>query len=29
MMLCLLPATRLALDGWPPEDIADASGFST
>jgi DHA2 family multidrug resistance protein len=27
MMLCLLPATRLALDGWPPEDIADASGL--
>ena len=27
MMLCLLPATRLALDGWPPEDIPDASGL--
>ena len=27
MMFCLLPATRLALDGWPPEDIADASGL--
>ncbi|HWY60567.1 MAG TPA: DHA2 family efflux MFS transporter permease subunit [Rhizomicrobium sp.] len=27
MMLCLLPATRLALDGWPDEEIADASGF--
>ena len=27
MMLCLLPATRLALDGWPAEDIADASGL--
>ena len=27
MMLCLLPATRLALDGWPDEDIADASGL--
>ncbi len=27
MMLCLLPATRLALDGWPPDDIADASGL--
>ena len=27
MMLCLLPATRLALDGWPPEDVADASGI--
>ena len=27
MMLCLLPATRLALDGWPAEDVADASGL--
>jgi DHA2 family multidrug resistance protein len=27
MMLCLLPATRLALDGWPPEEVADASGL--
>jgi MFS transporter, DHA2 family, multidrug resistance protein len=27
VMFCLLPATRLALDGWPPEDIADASGL--
>ena len=27
MMLCLLPATRLALDGWPENEIADASGL--
>jgi DHA2 family multidrug resistance protein len=27
VMFCLLPATRLALDCWPPEDIADASGL--
>jgi DHA2 family multidrug resistance protein len=27
MMFCLLPATRLVLDCWPPEDIADASGL--
>jgi DHA2 family multidrug resistance protein len=27
MMLCLLPATRLALDGWPDSEIADASGL--
>ena len=27
MMLCLLPATRLALDGWPQDDVADASGL--
>ena len=27
MMLCLLPATRLALDGWPAGEIADASGL--
>ena len=27
MMLCLLPATRLALDGWPEAEIADASGL--
>jgi DHA2 family multidrug resistance protein len=27
MMFCLLPATRLALDGWPPADVADASGL--
>ena len=27
MMLCLLPATRLALDGWPDTEIADASGL--
>jgi DHA2 family multidrug resistance protein len=27
VMFCLLPATRLALEGWAPEDIADASGL--
>ena len=27
MMLCLLPATRLALEGWPDSEIADASGL--
>lgn len=27
MMFCLLPATRLALDGWPPGDVAEASGL--
>ena len=27
MMLCLLPATRLALEGWPDAEIADASGL--
>ncbi len=27
MMLCLLPATRLALEGWPQTEIADASGL--
>ena len=27
MMICLLPATRLALDGWPPKEVADASGL--
>ncbi len=27
MMLCLLPATRLALEGWPTAEIADASGL--
>ena len=27
VMFCLLPATRLALDCWPAEDIADASGL--
>jgi DHA2 family multidrug resistance protein len=27
VMLCLLPATRLALDVWPADDVADASGL--
>jgi DHA2 family multidrug resistance protein len=27
LMLCLLPATRLALDSLPPEDVAEASGL--
>ncbi|HEX3757013.1 MAG TPA: DHA2 family efflux MFS transporter permease subunit [Rhizomicrobium sp.] len=27
VMFCLLPATRLALEGWPHEDIPDASGL--
>src|SRR6201999_1310077 len=27
ILLCLLPATRIALDMWPPEDIPDASGL--
>ncbi|HEY5347939.1 MAG TPA: DHA2 family efflux MFS transporter permease subunit [Rhizomicrobium sp.] len=27
VMLCLLPATRLALDVWPAGDVADASGL--
>jgi DHA2 family multidrug resistance protein len=27
MMFCLLPATRLALDGWPQTDVAEASGL--
>jgi len=27
VMLCLLPATRLALDVWPAEDIPDASAL--
>jgi DHA2 family multidrug resistance protein len=27
MMLCLLPATRLALEGWQDAEIADASGL--
>ena len=27
VMLCLLPATRLALDVWPADEIADASGL--
>jgi DHA2 family multidrug resistance protein len=26
MLLCLLPITRLALDGWNDEDSAEASG---
>ena len=26
ILLCLLPATRLALEGWSDEDTADASG---
>ena len=26
-MLCLLPATRMALDGWPAKEVADASGL--
>ena len=27
VMLCLLPATRLALDVWPEREVADASGL--
>ena len=27
VMLCLMPATRLALDHWPKAEIADASGL--
>ncbi|MFZ1989499.1 MAG: DHA2 family efflux MFS transporter permease subunit, partial [Alphaproteobacteria bacterium] len=27
VMFCLLPATRLALDQWPPDELADASGL--
>jgi DHA2 family multidrug resistance protein len=27
IMLCLLPATRLALERWPPSEIPDASGL--
>ena len=27
VMLCLLPATRLALEYWPPEEVAEASGL--
>ena len=27
VMLCILPATRLALDGWPAKDLPDASGM--
>ena len=26
-MLCILPATRLALEGWPAKDVPDASGL--
>jgi DHA2 family multidrug resistance protein len=27
VMFCLLPATRLALDHWPPHEVAEASGL--
>lgn len=27
IMFCLLPATRLALDGWPREELSDASAL--
>ncbi len=27
VMFCLLPAARLALDHWPPAEVADASGL--
>lgn len=27
VMFCILPATRLALDHWPPEEVAEASGL--
>jgi DHA2 family multidrug resistance protein len=27
IMLCILPTTRLAMEGWKPEDAADASGL--
>jgi MFS transporter, DHA2 family, multidrug resistance protein len=27
VMFCLLPATRLALDEWPPAEVAEASGL--
>ncbi|HWY60384.1 MAG TPA: DHA2 family efflux MFS transporter permease subunit [Rhizomicrobium sp.] len=27
VMLCILPATRLALEGWPAKDVPDASGL--
>ena len=27
VMLCILPATRLALEGWETSDVADASGL--
>jgi DHA2 family multidrug resistance protein len=26
-MFCLLPATRLALECWPPHEVAEASGL--
>jgi DHA2 family multidrug resistance protein len=27
VMFCILPATRLALEGWPARDVPDASGL--
>jgi DHA2 family multidrug resistance protein len=27
IMMCILPSTRLAMEGWAPEDTADASGL--
>jgi DHA2 family multidrug resistance protein len=27
VMFCILPATRLAMEGWPPQDTPDASGM--
>jgi MFS transporter, DHA2 family, multidrug resistance protein len=27
IMVCILPSTRLAMDGWGPEDAPDASGL--
>jgi DHA2 family multidrug resistance protein len=27
IMLCILPSTRLAMEGWPADDAADASGL--
>ena len=27
VMFCLLPATRLALEYWPPHEVAEASGL--
>jgi DHA2 family multidrug resistance protein len=27
VMLCILPATRLALEGWEPDDVPDACGL--
>ncbi|HEX3431722.1 MAG TPA: DHA2 family efflux MFS transporter permease subunit [Rhizomicrobium sp.] len=27
LLLCLLPTTRLALDRWPPDELAEASGL--